>query len=143
MLCISDSDTIYTVYVKDMAYTRRIDETCNTFKQSDTIGKTTVSIPCYKPLTGKYLEIVASRNKRLQVYEIQYFGKFYLGMRGFFLQLRSLITGIILCYLCCIAWFVDIFILTPLTHAFYKNCHVHYICQNERVNTIHMDPEQF
>jgi hypothetical protein len=83
MLCISERDVDYTVYVKDTAYTRNVDVTCNTLKQSDTIGKTTVSIPCYKPLTGKYLEIVASRNKRLQVYEVQYFGKFFLGMRYF------------------------------------------------------------
>ncbi|XP_056018306.1 multiple epidermal growth factor-like domains protein 10 [Ostrea edulis] len=63
----------YTIYVKNKEYDRSKDVTCNTLGQGDNIGKKTVSMTCYKPLSGKYLEIYSSKNTLLKVFEIQYF----------------------------------------------------------------------
>ncbi|XP_048777615.2 multiple epidermal growth factor-like domains protein 11 isoform X1 [Ostrea edulis] len=63
----------YTVYIKDMAYVRTMDVICNKLDQSNNTGKRTVSITCYKPLSGKYLEIVSSEKTRVKIFEIRYF----------------------------------------------------------------------
>ncbi|XP_056012424.1 uncharacterized protein LOC125671602 isoform X2 [Ostrea edulis] len=63
----------YTVYIKDMAYVRTMNVICNKLDQSNNTGKRTVSITCYKPLSGKYLEIVSSEKTRVKIFEIRYF----------------------------------------------------------------------
>lgn len=83
MLCILERGVDYTIYVKNKKYVRTKDVTCNTLGQGDNIGKKTVSMTCYKPLSGKYLEIYSSKNTLLKVFEIQYFGMFYLTMNLF------------------------------------------------------------
>lgn len=77
-MCILERDVNYTIYIKDMEYARTNDVTCNKLEKGNNIGKKTMSITCYKPLSGKYLEIVSSKNARVEVFDIQYFGKFYL-----------------------------------------------------------------
>jgi hypothetical protein len=99
IFCISERGVNYTVYITDKEYVRNVAVKCNTLEQSYNIDKETVSIFCYKSLSGKYLEIVASGNTRFKVFEIQHFGKYNLRMKIFFCSSNGWFTNMILSYL--------------------------------------------
>lgn len=68
----------YTVFVKQLPYTRDELDFCSKFTYSSRSMKKTVTVKCNRPLQGKYIEIVASSSTEttLKVFEIERFGRF-------------------------------------------------------------------
>lgn len=67
----------YTVFVKQLPYTRDELDICSKFTYNSRSMKKTVTVTCNRPLQGKYIEIIASSSTEttLKVFEIERFGK--------------------------------------------------------------------
>lgn len=68
----------YTVFVKQLPYTRDELDICSKFTYNSRSIKKTVTFTCNRLLQGKYIEIVASSSAKttLKVFEIERFGRF-------------------------------------------------------------------
>lgn len=73
-----ENGILYTIFVKELPYTRNEMEICSKFTYRNGSMKKTVTVTCNRPLQGKYIEIVASSTAvtTLKVFEIELFGRF-------------------------------------------------------------------
>uniref|UniRef100_A0A8W8KJC8 Receptor-type tyrosine-protein phosphatase T n=1 Tax=Magallana gigas TaxID=29159 RepID=A0A8W8KJC8_MAGGI len=76
----------YTIFVKQLPYTRDKLEICSKFTYSNRSITKTVTVTCNRPLQGKYIEIVASSSTEttLKVFEIERFGDCFSCISGYY-----------------------------------------------------------